>query len=1085
MKGFLKFLIISLILISAVLVPLNVWLKTSSAQEQLALLVEEIITDQLGIDVKISGLKLSLPLIVRANNISFSEQGKETIIIKNFYINILPSLFSFWEINIWSLSAEELRILQSPTIKTKDNNNSSSGLFNPNIIIQEANIAKIILDKALTNQEEEFIISLDSHLEFNSDKQQLHFAIINQLLSQKSLLGDNIVEILGSYDIKKDKTDINSLKINSDLVKIDGEFFMDKSADQISGKIIYNSNVLEPFISKSFEGATSNIAGNLKISGKASAPHITTSGDFLINLPPNDYFKFPSLSWDTDMIVSEDGIDGNINITQQDLAANGNLGYKNNKLYLKNFKALASNFEKTAHLIFDTERSILTGKVSVTDTTLQTSSSILPFLQSGAIALNIVYSASDNATQQMTAKGQIKQLYTKFGNCGLVDIDLNIGDLWNLKLAPSKLDIAALDINNITLKHVAFNMLSNDNGLQIDGSVLANQPYPIDLKFSTELVMPTEPLNITISNLAGTIGSVPVKNSTNILLVVDKQTSFELNNFIIGGGFINATAELGETNIVANTELKNIPMRILPSFLPSSFKEALGGGMINLSGTRTKPTITANLEIGDIIVPNSPNKYTLKLSTNILNNKTNITGEFLEETQKIANLSATLPSKFSLSPFEYNINEQEYFLANLHTVKSFNLLSMLPMAPGSTLAGYVNADINASGSLNSPKLTGNMMIADGNYKYKQYGLLLKDINAQATASGQQIIFKTITAKDNFNNQLTASGSASLDQEKTFNLMANLDKFNLMNTPYLQGEITGNLVIKGDKNSATSKGNLILGPMEIKIPEHFQQNIPELNIAEEIKTNDEIIYTNNEPYKLKLNIILKTAEKVYVRGWGVDTQLKGDLHVTGYADAPLINGRLNSIRGKYQEFGKSLTVKEGVLTFDGPVPPSPYLNIVGVSNVGSNEIRLVLSGPIEKPDITIQSTPSMSQEEALSMLLFGENPENISTFQALQLADGVRRLSGHGGGGFDPLGFGRKILGVDEISFKSDSENPENTSVGVGKHLSDKVYFEVEKGRQEGSTKTRIEVQITPKISIENITEQEGNTSFGINCRFDY
>ena len=81
--------------------------------------------------------------------------------------------------------------------------------------------------------------------------------------------------------------------------------------------------------------------------------------------------------------------------------------------------------------------------------------------------------------------------------------------------------------------------------------------------------------------------------------------------------------------------------------------------------------------------------------------------------------------------------------------------------------------------------------------------------------------------------------------------------------------------------------------------------------------------------------------------------------------------------------------------------------------------------------------------------------------------------------------GKKILGIDDIHFKSDPENPKNTSVGLGKHLTDKVYFEVENGQQEGSTKTRIEVQITPKISIENITEQEGNTHFGINWRFDY
>jgi hypothetical protein len=44
----------------------------------------------------------------------------------------------------------------------------------------------------------------------------------------------------------------------------------------------------------------------------------------------------------------------------------------------------------------------------------------------------------------------------------------------------------------------------------------------------------------------------------------------------------------------------------------------------------------------------------------------------LEETQKIANLSATLPSKFSLSPFEYNINEQEAFLANLRGLNNMD-----------------------------------------------------------------------------------------------------------------------------------------------------------------------------------------------------------------------------------------------------------------------------------------------------------------------------------------------------------------------------------------------------------------------------
>jgi autotransporter translocation and assembly factor TamB len=127
---------------------------------------------------------------------------------------------------------------------------------------------------------------------------------------------------------------------------------------------------------------------------------------------------------------------------------------------------------------------------------------------------------------------------------------------------------------------------------------------------------------------------------------------------------------------------------------------------------------------------------------------------------------------------------------------------------------------------------------------------------------------------------------------------------------------------------------------------------------------------------------------------------------------------------------------------------------------------------------------MSEERALSILLFGENTEDISPFQALQLADSIRRLSGHGGG-LDPLGFSRKVLGVDDINFKTDETNPEKASIGLGKYVTDKIYFEIERGRQADTTKLRIEVQITPKISIENVTKQEGNTSFGINWRFDY
>lgn len=407
------------------------------------------------------------------------------------------------------------------------------------------------------------------------------------------------------------------------------------------------------------------------------------------------------------------------------------------------------------------------------------------------------------------------------------------------------------------------------------------------------------------------------------------------------------------------------------------------------------------------------------------------------------------------------------------------------MPIGHEASGSLNGNLKAAGTILYPQLSGKMNLSNGEYKYKRYGVKFKNIKGDIIADGSSFLLKNIVIEDNFNDKINGSGKFDLKDENKFSLHINTKKFHPMNTRYLQGEVVGNINVSGDSKKALAKGMLDLGPLEIKIPEHFRQNIPSLNISEVIEENDVVVTeSENSPYNLDLDIKLNADKQVYVRGWGVDTQLKGKLHITGQATDPIITGSLKSERGRYQEFGKVLNVKEGVLNFDGPISPSPYLNIVGVTNVGDTEIRLVLSGSILNPDISIESSPAHSQETALSKLLFGENPENISTFQALQLADGMRRLSGHGGG-FDPLGLGRKILGVDDISFKQDSEDPNKSSVGVGKHLSDKIYFEVESGRSENSTKTKIEVQLTPKISVENVFEPEGNTSLGVNWRFDY
>ncbi len=1079
------------VLLVIALVSLGVWLKTDSATNYIEHLLADIIQEELGLTATIDNLDLSLPLVATIDKFSLSDKSGVAIEIDGFNINILPSLFSLWEINIWSISAEEIRLIKAPqlTIPKSQKKNIATSWFNPSIVVQQALFEKIILGTELTNAEE-ITLRLSSYLNFNSTTQVLEL-IASTSISDigESEITDNSLEVLANVDLKQNSAHVKSIKLESDILTANGNDIL--IGDKLSGQIKYSTNAITEALKQIWPGSNGAASGEVKFAGSMQKPEILASGDVGLKLPENDLLKLFPLSWSTHLYITNnfDNIDGSIGLTQGDITAKGNIGYsgKNSSIYCKDLRATAEGFIKIANIRFDLNTSIIRGTVSATDKTLKESSKFFPFLHGGFLDVKVLYSSPDNKTQHMTLTGGIKHLSSDFGEYGLIDLDINSNDLWNFKLAKSKIDITSFSFNDIDLRNVSLNAYTQDESLMLDGKIVAHQPYPIDVDFSTSMLFPAGGEFVAnIGKLEGKIGEAKIEKSNDIIFKHTPNYSvFELVGLKIGKGVIDSTGELQNNKMKASLKLTNIPTNALPDILPDGFDNASINGTSELSGDVTTPHLETNLEIQNIsLASKNTDPLNLKINSIIKNNASNFNITINLTDKNVATINASLPSKFSISPFEYVTEDNKPFTANIKTTNEVDILSLIPLPPGHIISGTIDGELNASGALDSPKINGSMQLNNGNYSYKQYGLELKNIESKISANGDKITFNDIKAKDDFGNQISGNGNFSLQKDMPFNIDLATEKFNLINTPYIHGEIKGQIALNGNNQNVLAKGEFALGPLEIKIPEHFQKDIPELTITKTVAVTEYQEEIDTTPYELTLDIDIKTSDKVFIRGWGVDALLGGDLHITGPSYNPIVSGLLRIIRGKYQEFGKTLLIKGGALIFDGPISPSPYMNIVATAKEGSTDISLVLAGSIQSPDITIESIPAMSGERALSMLLFGENPENISTFQALQLADSLRRLSGKGGG-FDPLGLGRKILGVDEISFKSDANDPTKTSVGVGKYLTDKVYFEVEKGRNEGSTKTKIEVQVTPKISIENTTEQEGNNSIGINWRFDY
>jgi translocation and assembly module TamB len=282
------------------------------------------------------------------------------------------------------------------------------------------------------------------------------------------------------------------------------------------------------------------------------------------------------------------------------------------------------------------------------------------------------------------------------------------------------------------------------------------------------------------------------------------------------------------------------------------------------------------------------------------------------------------------------------------------------------------------------------------------------------------------------------------------------------------------------------GEVILGPMEIQIPEqsevsftNVRVNNPEVLPKQKWQRNKK--QTEVEDTIVKLDIKVSAPSQVFVRGRGLDTEMRGNLHITGTSGTPHINGQLRTMRGIFNFLDRELAIVEGIMDFRGRIPPSPYLNIEASATTNEITAGIRLTGPVNMPTLKLTSTPNLPEDEILAHLLFGRELRGITPMQGAQLLQALNSLRG-GGQGFDPVGDIRKAIGVDRLNI--DANETGDVTVGTGKYITDKIYLGVEGGAGENSGKIKAEIEATRSITIE---AESGANSNGtrINWKHDY
>jgi len=391
------------------------------------------------------------------------------------------------------------------------------------------------------------------------------------------------------------------------------------------------------------------------------------------------------------------------------------------------------------------------------------------------------------------------------------------------------------------------------------------------------------------------------------------------------------------------------------------------------------------------------------------------------------------------------------------------------------VTGTLNADLRLGGTLARPGLDGQVTLRDGRVDDLTTGASFRDVALTAEAAGRRVELTGLSAADRYGGRIAGRGAFALDDalRPGFDLALNLARARL-----LDGDL-GAAVVSGN---ARVVARLRVDEADIRIPDAGGATVPpQLDVVEKGREADIAPEAGPEPYPVRLDVAVEAPGRLFVRGRGLDSEWEGAVKAAGTAQEPEVTGEIRYRRGSLELLNQRFDIRRGVVAFAGSNPPIPRIDFEAATTTEEVQAVVRLRGPVTDPELELSSEPQLPQDEILARILFGRGKDRITPVQGLRLVAAVRQLQGGGPGVLDRL---RRTVGLDTLDIQGGATAAES-GASVGKYVNDRVYLQLQRGVQSGSGKARVEVELTPNLSVGTDVSERSQGGVDLRWRYDY
>jgi translocation and assembly module TamB len=362
-------------------------------------------------------------------------------------------------------------------------------------------------------------------------------------------------------------------------------------------------------------------------------------------------------------------------------------------------------------------------------------------------------------------------------------------------------------------------------------------------------------------------------------------------------------------------------------------------------------------------------------------------------------------------------------------------LSVLPtvLLEAVSLNGAFDAEIDLKGSLSAPEIVASGELKNARADIPELGLQLEELELNVTSDG--------TSKVDVRGQLRSGNGELLMSGNVDFLNLQAPKVTLVfDGQNLQLAETPELIIVGDINLTAKLENQLLdlrggvvidrAELDFKVPETA------VLVSTDVILKGQEVNVTSLKQRLKISVDLGT--KTNISAQGLDANLLGKLRVFHEPGGILRGeGEITVNNGRYRAYGQDLKINKGRLLFDGGSIEDPSLDLKAEKTVDSITAGVSVRGRASAPRLNLYSSPSMQDDDILSVLIFNKPVGNLGSqdgFTLLRIANSLRN-----DGTNEVTKMTEKLqrsLGLSSLELQLTSDAP---SLYAGKQLSSTFY----------------------------------------------